>query len=264
VLDAAAEDTVLVSVMLVNNETGAIQEIGEIARGLRDLSRRRGRRILFHTDAVQALGKVPVSLRDLDVDAASFSGHKFGGPRGVGALYLRSGTTPGFLSRGGGQESNRRPGTENLPGICAMGAAARKRLAQADEEAARARDCMRVLIQGIRRVRGAWIFPMMREESDPRFSPWIVSIGFPPLPGEVAVRVLDEAGFCVATGSACSTKKKDHTRVPQSMGIPAETALSVVRVSIGPGTRRGDIDSFLDAVGRTIPPLLSLSRGRSA
>ncbi len=264
VLDAAAEDTMLVSVRLVNNETGAIQDVGSMARGLRDLSRRRGRRILFHTDAVQALGKVGFSLRELDVDAASFSAHKFGGVRGVGALYLRSGTAPGFLGIGGGQEANRRPGTENLPGICAMAAAAGKRMTLALEEQRSARACMRELIEGLRRLRGAWIFPGARTEEDPRFSPWILSLGFPPLPGEVAVRVLDDAGFSVSTGSACSSRRKDHTRVPQSMGIPAETAAAAVRVSIGYATRPDDIRAFLEAAERVIPPLLSFSRGRGS
>ena len=116
VADALDEDTLMVTVMLVNNETGAIQPVAEIARAVREYSSKRGRKILLHTDAVQALGKIPFSPVELGVDAASFSAHKLGGIRGTGALYLRSGAAPGFLPAGGGQESGRRPGTENLPG----------------------------------------------------------------------------------------------------------------------------------------------------
>ncbi len=256
------DDTVLVSVMLVNNETGAIQDVADMVRLVREHSLRRGRRILFHTDAVQAMGKIPFSLRALGVDAATVSAHKFGGPRGVGALYVRSGSAPGFLPLGGGQESGRRPGTENLPGICAMAVAAEKRVSQARPEALAARELMGALIEGIRRIRGAWIFPSTRETHDERFSPWILCAGFPPLPGEVVVRVLDSRGFCVATGSACSSKKKDRARVSESMGLPAETALSVVRISIGHSTTRGDIDGVLGAMNAEIPPLLAISRGR--
>jgi len=263
-VEAVEEDTVLVSVMLVNNETGAFQDIAEMVRGVRDLSRSRGRKILFHTDAVQAMGKVPFSLRALDVDAASFSAHKFGGPRGVGALYVRSGSAPAFLSLGGGQEAGRRPGTENLPGICAMAAAAEKRLERAETETRAARENMRALIAGIRGMRGGWIFPSTREDTDGRYSPWILLAGFPPLPGEVVVRVLDSAGFCVSTGSACSSKKKDRTRVPESMGLPPDTALSAVRISTGHSTTRSEIDGLLAAMTAAIPPLLSLSRGRGA
>ena len=147
---AVDRDTLLVSVMLVNNETGAVQDVGAVVRAVREASAAWGRRILIHTDAVQALGKIPFSLRELDVDAASFSGHKIGGPRGVGALYLRENVAPGFLSIGGGQESGRRPGTENLPGICAMTRAAELRLGSLEENLRSARATTRLLVEGLR------------------------------------------------------------------------------------------------------------------
>ncbi len=194
--EALQDDAVMVSVMLVNNETGAVQDIAAIARAVREHAVRKGRRILLHTDAVQALAKIPFSLRDLDVDAASFSGHKIGAPRGVGALYLRAGHAPGFLSLGGGQESGRRPGTENLPGIAAFTAALEMRLARLREDSAAAQANAERLLEGLRQIPGAWVLPLAREGgSDPRFSPWIVSIGFPPLPAEVVVRTADAAGI---------------------------------------------------------------------
>lgn len=263
--DALDEDTVMVSVMLVNNETGAIQDLGEIARAVREFSARRGRKILLHTDAVQALGKIPFSVRALGVDAASFSAHKIGGLRGSGALFLREGAAPGFLSVGGGQESGRRPGTENLPGICAMTVVAEKRLNRLEENLAAARENARRLIHGLREIRGAWIFPSAREEKDTgAYSPYIVSAGFPPLPAEVVVRMADSRGYCISTGSACSSKKKDRTRVPESMGLSNETALSAIRISIGASTTAAQIDGLLAALRQDIPPLLSIAKGRGA
>jgi cysteine desulfurase len=264
IADSLDENTAMVSVMLVNNETGAVQDLAAIARAVREFSLKRGRKILLHTDAVQALGKMPIALPDLDVDAASFSGHKIGGPRGIGALYLRTGAAPGFLTIGGGQEGGRRPGTENLPGVRAMTVAAEKRMAHLTENLASARDNARRLISGLRRISGAWIIPAAREDDDPRYSPFIVCAGFPPLPAEIVVRIVDGRGFCISAGSACSSRKKDRTRVPESMGLSHETALSAIRISMGPSTTSADIDAFLSALKEEIPPLLAISKGRGA
>jgi cysteine desulfurase len=262
--DALLDDTVMVSVMLVNNETGAIQDIAGIARVVREFAARKGRRILLHTDAVQALAKIPFSLRDMNVDAASFSGHKFGAPRGIGALYLRSGNSPRFLTLGGGQESGRRPGTENLPGVAAFTAALGLRLSRLPEDIASAQANAQRLLDGLREIRGAWVLPLAREGgSDPGYSPWIVSCGFPPLPAEVVVRTADTAGFCISSGAACSSKKKDRTRVPESMGLSKETARSIIRISTGPSTSRDSIDAFIAMMQKDIPPLAAIVRGRT-
>jgi cysteine desulfurase len=263
--DALDPDTVLVSVMLVNNETGAIQDVAEMCRAVREFSAQGGRKILFHTDCVQALGKIPFSLRELDVDAASFSAHKLGGPRGVGVLYLRAGAAPGFLDVGGGQENGRRPGTENLPGICAMAAAAEERLASLAENLEHARENARRLFAGLREIPGAWVFPLARGNADTTaYTPYIVSAGFPPLPAEVVVRIADSKGYCISTGSACSSRKKDRTRVPESMGLSHETALSAVRISTGPSTTTDQIDGLVAIFKEEIPKLLSISRGHGA
>jgi cysteine desulfurase len=263
---AAAVDghTLLVSVMLVNNETGAVQDVGAIARAVRAASRG-GRRVLLHTDAVQALGKIPFSVRDLDVDAASFSGHKIGAPRGIGALFLRTGVAPAFLPVGGGQESGRRPGTENLPGICAMAAASAIRHQRMEENLANARENARLLIDGLRKIAGAWTIPVGRDPADATaWSPYIVSAAFAPLPAEVVVRVAEERGYCISTGAACSSKKKDRTRVQESMGLPPDVARCAVRISTGPATTREQVQGFLSAMAAALPPLLSVSRGRRA
>jgi cysteine desulfurase len=263
VTDALDNETVLVSVMLVNNETGAIQKVSEISRRVREYSEHRGRRIIMHTDAVQALGKVPVSVTDLDVDAASFSAHKVGGPRGIGALYLRTGVAPGFLSVGGGQEAGRRPGTENVAGACAFAAAAEQRVGKLAENYESASRLMELLVSGLKEIRASRIFPDGRTGKDAvAFSPYILSAGFPPLTGEIVVRVADDRGFCIATGSACSTKKKDRTRVPESMGLDHQSALSAFRVSIGPATTSAEVGDFLAMLKEEIPPLLAISLGR--
>ncbi len=264
VAEALDQDTALVSVMLVNNETGAIQRVAEIAEVVRERSARAGRRILLHTDAVQAFGKIPFSPARLGVDAASLSGHKLGAPRGIGALYLRKGTSLEPLSLGGGQEKGRRPGTENLPGICALARAAGDRLAALPRDLEEARKKAERLIQGLLAIPGARLFPEERAD-DPgeRFSPWIVSVGFPPLPGEVVVRLAESRGFLVSTGSACSSRKKDRTRVLEAAGLSPETALSAVRVSTGPATTLEEIDGLIDALARDVPPVLAMSRGRS-
>ncbi len=259
------EDTALVSVMLVNNETGAVQKIREIARAVGDFSSRKGKKIHVHTDAAQGFGKIPCIPAELEVDSISVSGHKFGGPRGVGALWLKAGANPGFLSAGGGQEAGRRPGTENLPGICAMAGAAEKRVSRLTEELETAREKARGLIASILDIRGSRVFPECRADgrmnADPGgFSPFIVSLGFPPVPGEVVVRVADAAGFLIGTGSACSSRKKSRTRILEAMGIRPETALSAVRVSIGPSTTSGELGRFTDFLKREIPGLLSMTR----
>jgi cysteine desulfurase len=213
---------------------------------------------------VQAFGKIPFSPARLGVDAASLSGHKLGAPRGIGALYLRKGTSLEPLALGGGQEKGRRPGTENLPGICALARAAGDRLAALPRDLEGARKKAERLIQGLLAIPGARLFPEGRAD-DPgeRFSPWIVSFGFPPLPGEVVVRLAESRGFLVSTGSACSSRKKDRTRVLEAMGLSPETALCAVRVSTGPATTLEEIDGLIDALARDVPPVLAMSRGRS-
>jgi cysteine desulfurase len=255
-------DTVLVAVMLVNNETGAVQDVAGISAAVRGAAAASGRRTWVHTDGVQALGKMAISLPGLGVDSASFSGHKLGAPRGIGCLYVRRGTSPALLARGGGQEKGLRPGTENLAGARALARAAADRSATREEDLGRARGLAGRLIAGVLAIPGGVVFPEARRDAgDPRYSPWIVSFGFPPVPGEVVVRLAESRGFLVGTGSACSSKKKDRTRVLEAMGLPVAKALSAVRVSTGPSTTEADIDGLLDALAREVPPVRAMSRG---
>jgi cysteine desulfurase len=261
VAEALDEDTALVSVMLVNNETGAVQPLREIVQAVRDFSARTGRRILVHTDAAQGFCKVPFTPAGLGVDAVSLSAHKIGGPRGVGALWLAEGAAPGFLAAGGGQEGGRRPGTENLPGILGMTAAAEKRHAGMAAERERAAALSSALIEGLSRIPEARLFPEARRAGTQAgaYSPFIVSFGFPPLPGEVVVRMADARGIMIATGSACSSRKKSRSRVLESMGIRADVALSALRVSTGPASRLQDIESLLAFLAEEVLPVRGLS-----
>ena len=237
------EDTKMVLIMGVHNETGVIQPLSELVKTVREAGTKRP--IHFHSDLVQAAGKIPVNLEELDLDSASFSAHKLQGPRGNGLLYLKKPLSG--LYEGGGQEGGLRPGTENLAGIAGMTLAIESiPAALAREEDTRGR--MKRLMEGVSALPGAVLLPEGRLEKDEHFCSRILSCAFPPLPGEVMVRVLDEAGFCVSTGSACSSNKKSRTRALEAMGVDAKTAFSSIRISQGPDTTDREIDAFLEAL----------------
>lgn len=247
---ALTKETTLVLIMHVNNETGAIQPIGEIADAIRAHERETGRRVHLHCDAVQALGKIPVDYSALDVDSASFSAHKIGGLRGIGALYLRS-PLP-VLFRGGGQEQNLRPGTENLPGIWSMAEAAERATSSLPERVEHVGGLRARLIEGIKRIHGSLLIPETVSSETANYSPFILSAAFPPLPGEVLVRVLNDAGFAISTGSACSSKGHKERRILMNMGINEETARSAVRISIGAPTTEESVRSFLETLEKEV------------
>ena len=253
------EQTSLVALMLVNNETGAIQPVAEVGRALDENRRWSGRRAHLHCDAVQAFGKIPVAPAALGVDSLSLSAHKIGGPRGVGALFLRRTSRAEPLYLGGDQEGGRRPGTENLPGIHGLVLAAERAHRQLEENLARAGTLMNRLIRGLESVGGAVLVPASRDTDGVLFSPYIVNVAFPPVPGEVLVRVLEEEGFLVSTGSACSSRKKNRFRVHEHMGVAGEVAFSAIRISLGPTVRPEDLDGLVAALKRRLPELLRVT-----
>ncbi len=257
ILGAVDPRTSLVALMLVSNETGAIQPVAEVARGLAELAHSGGRRVLLHTDAVQALGKVPFRPAELGVDTAAVSAHKIGGPRGVGALYVRRPGRREFLNAGGGQEDGRRPGTENLAGAWALAEAGQRAAGALEERSRQARALMDGLLAGLRSIPGCRILPVGRGAGLPeeQFSPYILSVAFPPVPGEVLVRVMEAEGFLISTGAACSSQKKERTRVLEACGVPRDTAACSVRISIGPQTREAELEGLLDALRRRLPGL---------
>lgn len=236
------ERTYLVSIQTVNNETGVIQPVAAAAAAVAGAAQRFGTRMLFHTDAVQALGKVALPLGP-HVHAASFSAHKVGGPRGVGALWLRAGAPVRFMQAGGEQEGGRRAGTEHVSGAAGFAAAAAFR----DERAAAAAAMAR-LIDRVRTIAGVVTIPADRGPRDPRFSPFILKLAAPALPSEVTVRLLGDRGFCVSPGSACATGSRKRLRVLEAMRVPAEQAAGALRVSIGATTTVEDLDAFAAAL----------------
>lgn len=244
VADAIDEGTALVAVMAVNNETGAIQPIKAISEAVALASAGFQRRPFLFCDCVQALGKLPINLTDLGVDGASFSAHKLGGPRGAGALYLRKGVDT--AARGGGQEGGIRPGTQNVAGAWAFAAAAKRSVEDLPRALSSARAIEKALLDGVRSIPGAVAIPGDRRPADPRYSPFIVSLAFPGLGGEVLVRALDSAGIEISTGSACSGPAKTR-RVLDAMGLRPELAFGAVRVSIGRDSCVADAEAFLDA-----------------
>jgi cysteine desulfurase len=247
---AIEKDTALVSVMAVNNETGAIQDLAGISRSAQAAAEALGRAApRFHSDAVQALGKVELAFAAPGAqgpDSFAFSAHKIRGPRGVGALWTTS--TPESLALGGGQEWALRPGTENLQGIWAFAAAAEAARASFAARQARARALEARLFDGIASIPGALPLPEGRKPGDPRYSPFILSVAFPGLSGEVLARVLSDSDVAVSTGSACSSNsKRKGRRVLRAMGMSEEISLSAVRVSTGESSTEAEVDRFLEA-----------------
>lgn len=225
---AMRADTGLVSVMHVNNETGAVYPIAEIARAVH----RKNPETLVHTDAVQSFCKLPFDVHALDVDLAVVSGHKVHAPKGVGALYVRRGVRLPPLILGGGQERGLRAGTEATPAICALGT-----VKPMDTAALCAlRDYLRDELEALEQVRLIAVGA----------APHLLSIAIPGVRSEVAMRILEEEGICVSAGSACSRGRRSH--VLTAMGVQNELIDSALRVSLSDETTKDELDAFVRAV----------------
>lgn len=250
VLDSVDEKTLFVSVMAVNNETGAIQPIKEIAQALvqKYAGKRKPR---FHVDCVQALGKIPIDFLGLEgVDSAAFSAHKICGPRGIGILYLKK--EEEIFLRGGGQESGIRSGTENLFGAIAFSECLERHAfipGQENERLENQKKWAWDFIKELTQIKGCKTIPESRslEEKQKDFSPWVIQASFEKIPGQVMLRALDAKGICVSTGSACSSKKASRP-ILEAMGVPASQRESSVRFSFGPKTTLEGMKKLLEGV----------------
>jgi cysteine desulfurase len=243
---AIRRDTVLITIMLANNETGTIEPIEEIAK----IADEKG--IVFHTDAVQAAGKIPVDVEKLGVDLLSISAHKFCGPKGAGALYIRKGTQIAPLIYGGHSERDRRPGTEDVAAIAGMGKAAELALAGMKEESRRIRALRDRLERGLLdRVPHAWVNAVRA----PRV-PNTANITFPFIEGESMVIALDLKGIACSTGAACSSGAVEPSHVLIALGLAPEDARATLRLSLGHQTTEDEIDFALE----TIPPVIERLR----
>lgn len=243
--EALDDDAVLVSVQAANSEVGSIQPIAELARIAH------GAGALFHTDAVQALGKAPVNLQELDVDAASFSAHKVGGPKGVGALYLRARTPFQAYAIGGGQEAGRRSGTQNVAGIVGFAAAVRAACAMQKDEAARLRGLRDRLYAQL----GALDAVEATVDVEPGscdFLPNIVHVLVDGLESETLILRFDMQGFGVSGGSACSSHSLEPSHVLRALGIDADRAHGALRISMGRYTTEADVDAFVAAMCKSL------------
>lgn len=233
------------SVQAANSEVGSIQPIAELARVAHEAG------ALFHTDAVQALGKCPVDLKAWGVDAASFSAHKIGGPKGVGALYLKARTPFSPHLAGGGQEAGRRSGTQNPCGAAGFAAACRAAVRMLSDETAR----LRVLRDRLYRELCAMDRVSAAVEvlaDDPRFLPNIVNVLVEGLESQTMILRLDSLGFGVSGGSACSSHSLESSHVLRAMGINPDVAQGALRVSMGRGTTEGHVEAFLGAMRRCL------------
>lgn len=235
---AIRPDTILVSIMHVNNELGTIQPINEIGTYLKLFPK-----ILFHVDAVQSFGKVPFQLSQWGIDLLSISAHKFHGPRGAGVLYKREGVTLAPLLMGGGQEGGVRSGTENLPAIAGMAKAIRLLEENGGKERGLFAEMTGKLREGISQIAGCVL-------NSPAIgaAPHILNFSVPGMKAEVLLHALEEEGFLVSTRSACSTKSQEPSRVLMATGMERQRALSAIRVSVGRDNRLDEIDRFLSAL----------------
>ncbi|QAT50532.1 cysteine desulfurase [Caproiciproducens sp. NJN-50] len=221
VSSAIRPDTCLVSVMAANNEVGTVQPVKEIG----DLCRRNN--VLFHSDAVQAAGHIPIDLSEMNVDLLSLSAHKFHGPKGIGALYLRRGIRPVSLIRGGGQERGGRAGTENVPAVAGMAAALRESCGKLEENADYIARMREELISGLERIRGAYLIG-----GRSRRVPGIVNFCFEDVESEPLLLLLDADGISASAGSACSAGALEPSHVLRSMGVPDRLARGSLRLSL--------------------------------
>ncbi len=247
--EAITDETILVSVMTANNEIGTVQPIAEIGRVAHD------RGVLFHTDAVQAVGAVPIDVDAMNIDLLSLSAHKFYGPKGVGALYIRRGTRLENLIHGGGQERRRRAGTENVPGIVGLGRAIE--LATADIEGHN----RRIAAMRDRLIRGVLsAIPDARLNGHPteRLAN-NVNISFRYVEGESILLLLDALGICASTGSACSSASLEPSHVLTSCGLPHEEAHGSLRLTLGDANTEDDVDYVLEVLPDVIGRLRQIS-----
>ena len=245
---AIRPDTTIVSIMAANNEIGTLEPIAELA----EVCKKHG--VLFHTDAVQAIGSVKIDVKAMNIDMLSMSGHKFHAPKGVGALYARKGIALTSLIEGGAQERGKRAGTENVAGIAAMAAALKESCEHMEENNARIVPMRDRLIRELGRIPHSIINGSLEHHV-----PGTVNLCFEGIEGESLLLMLDREGICASSGSACTSGSLDPSHVLLSLGLPYEVAHGSLRLSIGEYNREEDIDRILEVLPRIVEYLRGMS-----
>ena len=245
---AIREDTCCVSVMFANNEVGTIQPIAEIGALCRDKG------VIFHTDAVQAAGHLPIDVEKMNIDMLSLSGHKFHAPKGVGVLYVRKNVPLMSFIEGGAQERGKRAGTENVAGIAALAAALKESCGNMERDAARVTAMRDRLIGGLTQIPHSRLNGSLEHHV-----PGTVNMCFEGIEGEQLLLLLDKQGICASSGSACASGSLDPSHVLLSLGIPHELARGSLRLSVGEYNTDADIDHILAVVPRAVEQLRAMS-----
>ncbi len=245
---AVRDDTILASIMMANNEVGSLQPIKEIAA----LMRKKG--VSFHTDAVQVIGNIPVDLKDLGVDMLTLAAHKFYGPKGVGALFIRKGTKISKLVFGGGQERKIRPGTENIPGIIGMGRAIELAVADIPGKAAHTSFLRDKLIDGLLKIPDA----KLNGHREKRL-PGNVNMSFQYVEGESLLLSLDMKGIAASSGSACTSGSLEPSHVLMAMGLDHQTAHGSLRLTLGKNNTEAEVDYVLEVLPEIVGRLRQMS-----
>lgn len=246
--EAIRLDTCLVTVMFANNEIGSVLPIAEIG----EVCRAHG--VLFHTDAVQAAGHIPVNVKKQNIDMLSLSAHKFHGPRGIGALYVKRGIELTSLMEGGGQERGKRPGTENLPAIMGMAAALKEECSLMEENAARVAAMRDRLLQGLFQIP----YSILNGPRDNRL-PGNVNFCFEGVSGESLLLLLDSKGICASSGSACASGALDPSHVLLALGLAPEIAQGSLRISLDISNTEEEIDYMLEVIPQVVEQLRGMS-----
>lgn len=247
---AITDKTILVSIMFANNEIGTIEPVDELVKIAHE------KNVYFHTDAVQAVGNIPIDVKKLDVDLLSLSAHKIYGPKGVGALYIKNGVKIHSLIQGGTQEKNRRAGTENVPGIVGLGEAIELITKNLDSHINKLTFLRDKLINGILEK-----IPYTRLNGHPtKRLPGNVNVSFEFIDGESLILNLDMAGICASSGSACTSGSLEPSHVLLAIGLSKELARGSLRLTIGKDNTEEDIDKVLEALPQIVKRLRSISQ----
>lgn len=246
--EAIRPDTCLVTVMFANNEIGSVLPIAEIG----EVCRAHG--VLFHTDAVQAAGHIPVNVKKQNIDMLSLSAHKFHGPRGIGALYVKRGIELTSLMEGGGQERGKRPGTENLPAIMGMASALKEECTLMEQNEAKVIAMRDRLIQGLSQIP----YSILNGSREKRL-PGNVNFCFEGVSGESLLLLLDSRGICASSGSACASGALDPSHVLLSLGLAPEIAQGSLRISLDISNTEEEIDYMLEVIPQVVEQLRGMS-----